>query len=149
MVDVLAVARSLPGSVAVNTSILAGYRIGGAWGGIFAGFGSVLPSFLVISVVTLFYTSLMQNEYFTGALRGIRGAVIALLVATVFRLRKQSVQDLWGVLLFCLALCILVFFRSVNVIFVIIGGLLLGIAIYYWRKPSPCREDEGEEGDDV
>ncbi len=149
MVDVLAVARSLPGSVAVNTSILAGYRIGGTRGGLAAGIGSVLPSFLGISVVTLFYTSLMQNEYFVGAIRGIRGAVVALLVATVFRLRRQSIQDLWGVLLFCLALCVIIFLKSVNVIFVILGGFFLGIVLYYWRKSGTYREDDGEGGNDV
>jgi chromate transporter len=149
MVDVLAVARSLPGGMAVNTSILAGYRICGAAGGIAAGLGSVVPSFLVISVFTLFYTSLIRNEFFLGAIRGIRGVVLALLLATVYRLRKQSILDIWGILIFGLAFCILVFFQSVNVIFIIIGGFSIGIALYYRRIPKSLREEDGGGAGDV
>ena len=142
MVDVLAVARSLPGVVAVNTSLLAGYRIGGTAGALVATLGSVLPSYLVLVVVTTCYTALMGNAVFLGALRGVRGAVVALLVALIVRMWKQCVRDKLGYVFFLAALVFCLIFQNVSVIFVILAGLAAGLAVYLPRMAKKRGGDQ-------
>ncbi len=127
LVDFFAVAQSLPGVIAVNASVLIGYRLAGVAGALAAAFGAVLPSFLVLLVVTVFYELFMHNVILLGAMRGIRAAVTALLFFTSFRLRKGSVDSVFGVALF-LAAVLLVLLTSVNAMLIIAGGGLLGAA---------------------
>lgn len=139
--DVFAVAQSLPGVVAVNTSVLLGYRMAGSLGGITAAFGCVLPSFLVLCVVSLFYNAFVSNPYVAGALRGVRGAVIALLLSAFWSLRKVSLQDRFGWILFLAALAVALIFPWVNVIFILLAGGALGI-LYYCRRLKKEVEDD-------
>lgn len=136
--DITAVAQTLPGIVALNTSVLTAYRIGGTLAAVLAGLGSILPSLILLSVITFFYNVFMDNPYVRGALRGISGVVIALFVSTLYKLHKTSLTDWYGVALFVLA-CVLIFvFPSMNVIFLILGGALSGFILYFlilkkWR----------------
>ena len=132
-VDVLAVARSLPGVVSVNTSTIAGYQLMGTAGGVAAGIGCALPSLLILIVVTVFYDALRESVFFANALRGVRGVVVALLAATVIRLRPAAIKDIYGHLIFWGILILSLAFRNVNIVFYICGSLLLGMVIYYWN----------------
>ncbi|NLM46145.1 MAG: chromate transporter [Firmicutes bacterium] len=100
--DVLAVAQSLPGAVAVNTAIFIGHKVGGASGAIIAMLGAVLPSFLVILAIAMFFAHFAENKIVAAAFGGIRLAVAALIAAAVLKLgrtvfkQKQSII-LWGI----------------------------------------------------
>jgi len=129
--DIAAVAQTLPGVIAVNTSILTGYRIGGASAAVTAGIGCVLPSFLVLCVVATFYSTLANNPYVRGILRGVSGAVVALFVSTLQKMSKTNVKDRWGLGLFIIAMAVMLIFPSLSVIYIILGGALLGFVLYY------------------
>lgn len=129
--DIAAVAQTLPGVIAVNTSILTGYSIGGTAAALVAGIGCVLPSFLILCIVATFYSALADNPYVRGVLRGVSGAVVALFVSTLFKMSRKSVKDLWGLGLFILAIAIMLVFPSLSVIYIILGGALLGFVLYY------------------
>jgi len=129
--DIAAVAQTLPGIIAVNMSILTGYRIGGVPAALVAGLGSVLPSFIVICVVAAFYTALADNIYVRGILRGVSGAVVALFVSTLYKMSRKNVKDLWGLGIFIIAIAIMLIFPSLSVIYIILGGALLGFVLYY------------------
>lgn len=131
MIDLLAIAQSLPGVIAVNSSLLMGYRLAGTLGALVAVLGSILPSFIVLAFVAVFYDAFIQNPYFAGALRGVQGAVIGLLVSVLLSTRKQSFSARWSYILFPAALCVTVFFPSFNIVFLLLGGALAGILVNY------------------
>ena len=92
MLDILAVAQSLPGMIAINACILIGYRLCSFPGALVAVLGMALPSLIVMSVISFFYVRFSTNEYVISALKGIRVAVIALLLQAVIKLGKQGVR---------------------------------------------------------
>ena len=61
MLDLTAIAQSAPGPIAVNASILVGYRAGGVLGGIVTVLGTVLPPLIILSVISLFYAAFRSN----------------------------------------------------------------------------------------
>jgi len=126
IMDVFAVAQSVPGVIAVNSCILIGNKIAGPRGGFTAAFGCVAPSFIIISVITLLYNSFITNTYVLGALRAIQAAVVALLLSAVVRLSKQSIKDK---LCLIVAACVAVvsFFLKINVVFILIGAAAFGL----------------------
>ena len=78
-IDLFSVAQSLPGIFAVNISIFVGYKLKKVWGGIVCALGSVLPSFLIILVIALFFTHVQDNVWVEKAFKGLRPAVVALI----------------------------------------------------------------------
>lgn len=126
IVDFFSVAQSLPGVVAVNASILIGYRLAGVAGGIVAALGAILPSFLVLIVVTIFYEAFITSPVVLGAMRGVRAAVTALLFYTALRLRKGALTDVFCWVLF-LAAAAVALFTDVNVVLLLLGGAALGV----------------------
>ena len=140
MTDLFAVAQSLPGAMAVNTSLLLGCRIAGTVGGLVAGFACVLPSFLVITILSFFYHQFVDNPYVAGALRGVQGAVIALLLSAVWKLRKTSLKDVFGWVLFGFVLLAAFLLPWLNMIFLLLICGALGVAFYYRR----LKREEGD-----
>lgn len=79
-IDVFAVTQSLPGIFAVNISIFVGYRLKKTPGAICCALGTILPSFLIILLIALFFTHVRDNEWVERAFKGLRPAVVALIV---------------------------------------------------------------------
>ena len=126
IVDVFAVAQSVPGVIAINCCILIGNKIAGPRGGFMAAFGCVTPSFLIISVITMVYNSFIANPHVLGALRAIQAAVVALLLSAVVRLSKQSLRDAVCVGLAAVVMAVSFFF-SFNVVFILISAAVFGL----------------------
>ena len=70
--DVFAVSQSLPGVFAVNISIFIGYRKAGFIGGLVAALGTILPSFIIILLLALFFESVRDNQVVSAIMSGIR-----------------------------------------------------------------------------
>lgn len=138
VMDSYALGQSIPGIIAVNTSAFLGYHIGRIKGAISAIIGCILPSFVIILLIARVYKVFSNNPYVEGALKGIRIAVLAMLITTVIDLTKKSFKDITGVVLATIALGCLVL--GVSAIFVIIGGIILSGLIYY-RKEKAANED--------
>jgi len=90
LLDCYAVGQCTPGIIAVNTATYVGYLNKGVWGGVFATFGMVAPSLLIITAVAAFLKQFMDNVWLQHALMGIRGIVCALMFNTVISLAKKS-----------------------------------------------------------
>ena len=133
MVDIVAISQSLPGAIAVNASVFIGYRLGGAWGTVVAVLGTALPPLIVLSVITLFYEAFAANVYVQAAFRGIRAGVIALMIQAVWKLGKPALKDHLAWILFSAALCVALF-TSVQVVFVILCGGLIGLVYDVVRR---------------
>ena len=78
-IDRVTIAQSLPGVFAVNLSILTGYRLKGNKGSIVAALGTILPSFVIILLIALFFRQFNENIYVVKIFRAIRPAVVALI----------------------------------------------------------------------
>lgn len=88
--DMLALAQSSPGPVAVNTSVFVGYKMAGIPGVFFTTLGSVLPSFLIILIIASIFVGIKDNPFVERAFKGIRPAVVALIAAPVLRMSKSA-----------------------------------------------------------
>lgn len=89
-IDLLAIAQSSPGILAVNISIFIGYRLKGVPGSIVTALGTVLPSFLIILAIALFFHNFKDNAVVERIFKGIRPAVVALIAAPTFSMAKSA-----------------------------------------------------------
>lgn len=81
LVDFIAVSESTPGPFAVNTATYIGAEICGIWGAFFATLGVVMPSFIIILIVAKFFQSFCKNKFVSGAMDGLRPAVIGMIAS--------------------------------------------------------------------
>lgn len=124
--DMIALAQSSPGPIAVNTSVFVGYKIGRVPGIFATTLGAVLPSFLIILVVASFFVGIQNNIIVEKIFKGIRPAVVALIAAPVIRMGKDAKINKKTVII-PIIVAILVGFFKVMAIIVIIVSAILGI----------------------
>ncbi|MCF0218433.1 MAG: chromate transporter [Muribaculaceae bacterium] len=135
--DLLAVAQSLPGILAVNIAVVIGDRLRGLKGSVTAALGAVLPSFLIILAIAIFLTPdiIKNNATISAIFKGIRPAVVALIVAPVIS-SAQSAGITWKTIAIPVGVALLIWSKipvvSNPILWIIIGGL--GGYIYYTRK---------------
>lgn len=89
-IDLLAIAQSAPGVLAVNISIFIGYRLRGIRGSLVTALGTILPSFLIILAIALFFHNFKENPVVERIFKGIRPAVVALIAAPTFSMAKSA-----------------------------------------------------------
>lgn len=124
--DILVVAQSFPGALAINTSIFLGYRISGFMGAILALLGVVLPSFLIIIVIAAFFMQFRNNYYVNAAFLGITAAVPMLVLIGALSLSKGLKKELRTFVTIIIGVIALSIFK-INPIVVIIISALYGI----------------------
>ena len=88
--DAIALAQASPGSVALNTSVYVGYRIKGLKGALASTLGSVLPSFIIILLIAMYFFRFRNNEFVDSIFMGIRPAIVALILSAVYQMWKNS-----------------------------------------------------------
>lgn len=89
-VDLVAISQSCPGILAVNISIFIGYKLKGVWGSIICTLGTILPSFIIILMIALFFHTFRDNPTVQSIFLGIRPAVVALIAAPTFKMGKSA-----------------------------------------------------------
>ncbi|MBQ0000351.1 MAG: chromate transporter [Clostridiales bacterium] len=125
LLDCYAVGQCTPGIIAVNTATYVGYLQNGIAGGIWATFGMVAPSLLIITVVAAFLRQFMDNIWLQHALMGIRGVVCALMFNTVINLAKKSlVHPICYVI--CLVAFLLAMFTDIPTILIVVASAVAG-----------------------
>lgn len=126
--DLLAVAQSLPGILAVNISVAVGDRLKGSKGSVVAALGSILPSFLMILLIAIFLTPelITDNPTLTAIFKGIRPAVVALIVAPVISSAKAAKIG-WKTVWIPAVVALLIWSKlpviSNPIIYIVLGGL--------------------------
>ena len=132
-VDMLVLAQSTPGPIAVNTAVFVGYKTAGVAGAVAATLGTVLPSFIVILLLALFFAEVRENRYVDAAFRAMRPAVVALIVAPLMGLVKGMK---WYLIAISAAVALLVWYLGFSPMYLIAGGVAVGIAmtVYNGRK---------------
>ena len=127
MLDMLVIAESTPGVIAVNTATSVGFRVRGVLGAIVATLGVVLPSFLIITALTFFINEFSDNAWYQAAFTGIQACVTILIVNAFVKLAKQIERTWFSVVLLIASFAVAVF-SDFDVIFIILIGGVLGVA---------------------
>ena len=131
--DIIALAQSAPGILAVNVSIFAGYKIKGLKGSITATLGSILPSFLIILAIAMAFTNFKDNPTVIRIFKGIRPVVVALIASPMISMARKSDKTWWA---WCItgANLLAVSFLSVSPIYIILTVLVLSVAVVKLRE---------------
>ena len=137
--DLLAVAQSMPGILAVNISVVIGDNLRGLKGSIVSALGTILPSFIIILSIAVFLTpdAIKNNELISNIFRGIRPAVVALIVAPVLTTAKAAKIN-WKTVAIPIIVALFIYskvpFISNPITFIIAGGL--GGYVYYIKHQN-------------
>ena len=133
-IEIIAIAESTPGPIAINMATYVGYKKRGVLGAAFATLGVVLPSLVIIYTISLFLDAFMQNKYVRYAFVGIKCAVGFLIVKAGWGLfaklpRKPLTMATFGVVFAALILFELFSISFSSIILILLGGLV-GIFAY-------------------
>ena len=129
--DVAAIAESTPGPIAINSATFVGWRVAGFFGAALATFGVVLPSFVVILLISFLLTEFAALDVVQYAFQGIRAGVLALLIKALWTMYKKNPKSLVGYGIMA-ASFIVVAFLKVPVLAVIAGCALVGLGSSLW-----------------
>ena len=152
--DIIAIAESTPGPLAINSATYVGYKTCGVLGSIFATLGVVLPSFLIIYAISFFFEAFLALEYVKYAFMGIQACVAFLIVNAGIKMLKHLKLNLFNGILFGVSMVSLVVFDlfAVNfstIFYILIGGIV-GVSVYLatdFRKKVKEKEQE-QKGED-
>ena len=133
MLDLIAIAQSAPGAIAVNGSIVVGYKLAGIPGMLVSILGTILPPFVILSLVSMFYIAFRDNVWVHSMLTGMQAGVAAVIIAVVIEMGHGILVEKNRVsVLIMVAAFILTFFLNINVVYVVIGCIVFG-AVRTWR----------------
>ena len=130
ILDIVAIAESTPGPIAINASTFVGYRIGGFFGAVAGTVGMVLPSFIIILAISFVLNSFQDVQAVKYAFNGIRAGVLTLIIRALWLMYKNVEKCAVSYIVMAAAF-ILSAFTSVNVIIVIVGCALFGLITAY------------------
>ena len=133
--DLLTLAQTAPGPIALNTAVFVGYKRRGYLGALSAILGVILPSFLVILVVAIFFASVRDNAYVDAAFKGMRPAVVALIVAPIVGLTKGM---RWWLVAVALAVALVVWHFGISPVWFLIAGAVMGACVVARRGGEQC-----------
>lgn len=146
--DLLAVAQSMPGILAVNISVAIGDNLRGVKGSLAAAIGTILPSFIIILAIAIFLTpdAIKNNEIISHIFMGIRPAVVALIIAPVLTTAKAAKIGIKTAII-PIAVAVLIYskipFISNPIVYILLGGL--GGYLYYvkYQNRKLRKNDKG------
>ena len=133
--DLLTLAQTAPGPIALNTAVFVGYKRRGYMGALSAIMGVIVPSFLVILIVAIFFASIRDNAYVDAAFKGMRPAVVALIVAPIVGLTKGM---RWWLIAVALAVALVVWHFGISPVWFLIAGAVVGACVVARRGGEQC-----------
>lgn len=126
--ELLAMAQSAPGPIAVNVAVFVGYKIGGLPGTIITSLGTVLPSFLIILLIAMYFKDIRSNSYVEGFFKGVKPALAALIAVPAIRAAKKNKSGAVGTIVSLLSLY-LVAVLNISPVWIILAAAIGAILI--------------------
>ena len=123
--ELLTLAQSSPGPIAINTSVFIGYKTRGVAGAAAAVCGAVLPSFICILVIAIFFAQVRHNVVVDAAFKGMRPAVVALIIGPVISLARGMH---WIMFIVIAAAALAIWWLDWSPIYVLVTAAAIGIA---------------------
>lgn len=131
--DIIALAQSAPGILAVNMSIFAGYRLRGIKGSIAATLGSVIPSFLIILLIAMVFTNYQDNPVVVKIFKGIRPVVVSLIAVPMINMAKKNNKTWWAwaiSIITLLSVCLL----NISPIYILLVVIVLAVSVTAYNE---------------
>ena len=147
--DLVTVAESTPGPIAINCSTYVGYKREGILGAVFGTLGMCIPSFAIIFVISVFFDRFMEITWVASAFRGIQVCVIYLILSAGYRMFKKIKKNAFNLTVIFITFSAMVAFslfavRFSTIFYILIFGVL-GLSIYLakeFKSKKSCEEDK-------
>ncbi len=135
--DLLTLAQSAPGPISLNTAVFVGYKVRGYPGAIASILGVVLPSFIILLLIALFFQEIRHNPWVEAAFRGMRPAVVALIVYPVVKLAKGMHASMFFIIA---ATALAIWYFGCSPVLLLIAGGIGGLCrVLYQAKKGGGR----------
>lgn len=156
--DIVAIAESTPGPIAINSATYIGYKVAGFFGSLVSTVAICVPSFAIIYIISLFFDRFLSLTYVEYAFRGIQICVIYLIASAGIKMFKGLKKNFFSIAVFCAVVAVFVLFSifAVNfssVFYILICGTL-GLFVYLLGKirksksgGKSCGGDNGASGE--
>lgn len=149
--DLVTIAESTPGPISINFSTYTGYKIAGFWGALIATIGVCLPSFFLIYLISLFFTSFLEITWINAAFKGIQVCVIFLIFSAGIKMFKHLSKTVLNLILFLVTFaCMITFallsikFSSIYYILIVIGFCLIAQLLNCLKQKHSKKKDNKE-----
>lgn len=120
--DILVLSQSFPGALPVNSSLFIGYKLGGVVGAIIAMLGVVIPSFIIITTIAIFFAKFRENPIIDNVFKGITAAVPVLVLLAVESLSKSVKKTTVNIIIVAVSVVCIVFFDIHPVIMIFLSA---------------------------
>ena len=137
--DIIALAQSAPGVLAVNMAIFTGYKIRGVKGSVAATLGSVLPSFLIILLIAMLFSGYKDNPVVIRIFKGIRPVVVSLILVPMINMARKGNKTWWAWTISALTL-VMVAFLNFSPIYILLVVIVVA-TLYNLYKERSARND--------
>ena len=128
MLDLVAIAQSSPGAIAVNGAIVVGYKLAGMTGALTAILATIIPPFVIISLISVFYNAFRSNQAVSEILTGMQAGVGAVIASVVYEMAAGVIHGKNPVsIAIMLASFVASCFFEVNVVYIVLICIALGI----------------------
>lgn len=149
MLDLISVSQSSPGPIAVNASLMIGYRMGGIPGALITVFGTVLPPLLIISFISFFYRQFRDNAYVNAVMRGMQAGVAAVICNVVIDMGHSVLKSKSILSAFLMVgVFVAVYFFKINIIWIILACASIGLGSGKIHAHRTIRKNATESGDE-
>ena len=125
--DLIAISEMTPGPVAINSATFVGYKVAKFWGAVVATMGVVLPSFLTIWAIASVFFQFQNNPTVQAAFKGLRPAVLGLIIVAALSISKTSILAGYKSLLIVIGTVIVLSIFKIHPILVLITCAIIGI----------------------
>lgn len=136
--DIVVLAQSAPGLLAVNMAIYSGYRLRGLPGAVAATVGAVLPSFVIILLVAILFTEIRENPVVERIFRGIRPVAVGLIVVPAVNMARKGCRKWWQWLL-CLGTLAAIVLLKFSPIYIILVTIVVAVALTLAKEARRSR----------
>ncbi len=133
ILEIIAIAESTPGPIAINSATFVGYRVAGFFGALFGTLGMVLPSFSIILLISYVLREFQDIKAVQYAFTGIRAGVLALILKALFAMYKSAKKGAVAFVAMAAAFIAVAIF-DINVLLVIVGCAIYGLAASAYAK---------------
>lgn len=136
MLHLVAISQSSPGAIAVNASILVGYRIAGIIGAIVSTIGTVLPPLVILTVISFFYDAFKSSVIISALLKGMQAGIAAVVIDVVISMIGDVIKEkkMLSILLMIIAFVAAYFFQISVIFIILISGIIGAITVIFSER---------------
>lgn len=145
--DIIALAQSAPGVMAINMSIFAGYKLRGNKGSFAASLGTALPSFLIILLIAMVFSGYQDNPVVIRIFKGIRPVVVSLIAVPMITMARKNNKTWWAWVISAATL-LMVAFLNYSPIYILLVLIVLALAVTLYKEKSTAdRQKKAASGE--